>query len=64
MKKPIIGINPYYYEHNGAMWNATKESYYQSVWQAGGTAFTLNYPNNNNLIILLNKLFCVTSTKF
>ena len=51
MKKPIIGINPYYYEHNGAMWNATKESYYQSVWQAGGTAFTLNYPNNNNLII-------------
>ena len=51
MKKPIIGINPYYYEHNGAMWNATKEYYYQSIWNAGGLAFTLNYPKDNSSIV-------------
>ena len=51
MKKPIIGINPYYYEHNGAMWNATKEYYYQSIWNAGGIAFTLNYPKDNSSIV-------------
>jgi len=51
LKKPIIGINPYYYEHNGAMWNATKEYYYQSIWNAGGIAFTLNYPKDNSSIV-------------
>jgi len=51
LKKPIIGINPYYYEHNGAMWNATKEYYYQSIWNAGGIALTLNYPKDNSSIV-------------
>ena len=46
MKKPIIGINPYYYEYNGAMRNAMKESCFQSVWQAGGATFILNYPKS------------------
>ena len=50
MSKPVIGINPYYYEHNGAMWNATKENYYKSIWRAGGIALTLNYPKDNNSI--------------
>ena len=50
MSKPVIGINPYYYKHNGAMWNATKENYYESIWSAGGIALTLNYPKDNNSI--------------
>ena len=50
MRKAIIGINPYYYEHNGAMWNATKANYFESIWEAGGIALTLNYPKNNNSI--------------
>ena len=50
MRKAIIGINPYYYEHNGAMWNATKANYFESIWEAGGIALTLNYPKKNNSI--------------
>ena len=50
MKKPIVGINPYYYEHNGAMWNATKEYYYESICDASGIAFTLNYPKDHTAI--------------
>ena len=46
MKKPIFVINPYYYEYNGAMRNAMKESCFQSVWQAGGATFTLYYPKS------------------
>jgi len=33
------------------MWNATKENYYQSIWNAGGIAFTLNYPKDNSSIV-------------
>ncbi|NIA18694.1 MAG: hypothetical protein GWO85_01200 [Simkaniaceae bacterium] len=44
MIKPLIGINPYYFDHNGATWNGTKEKYYQSVLKGGSIPVTLHYP--------------------
>lgn len=48
MNKPLIGINPYYYEWKDAFWNGTKERYYKSVWNSGGLPVTVHYPEDNN----------------
>ena len=44
MKKPLIGINPYYFSYKDSFWNATREKYYNAVWKAGGVPVTLHYP--------------------
>ena len=43
MFKPIIGINPYYFEYDESFWNGTKEKYFRSVWLAGGLPVTLHH---------------------
>ena len=43
MFKPIIGINPYYFEYDDSFWNGTKEKYFRSVWLAGGVPVTLHH---------------------
>ena len=50
MKKPLIGITPYHIERKGSFWNATKEDYYLSVWEAGACPVTLNHPPNKEEI--------------
>ena len=50
MTKPLIGINPYYFQHNESWWNATKEKYYNAVWLGGGIPVTLHYPQNGDSI--------------
>ena len=50
MKKPLIGIAPYHIERKGSFWNATKEDYYLSVWEAGACPVTLNHPPNKEEI--------------
>ena len=50
MKKPLIGLNPYYFEYSDAMWNGSKELYFTAIWAAGGIPVTLHYPNQDNLI--------------
>jgi len=45
MKKPLIGLNPYYFEYSDAMWNGSKDSYFAAIWAAGGIPVTLHYPN-------------------
>lgn len=47
MNKPLIGINPYYFEWRDSYWNATKEKYYHAVWKAGGLPVTVHYPENS-----------------
>ena len=47
MYKPIIGINPYYFEWNNAQWNGTKERYYKAVWSGGGIPVTIHYPDHD-----------------
>ena len=44
MKKPLIGINPYYFYYRDSFWNATKENYYRAIWNAGGVPVTLHHP--------------------
>ena len=44
MKKPLIGINPYYFYYRDSFWNATREKYYRAVWSAGGSPVTLHHP--------------------
>ena len=44
MKKPLIGINPYYFYYRDSFWNATREKYYRSIWNAGGVPVTLHHP--------------------
>ena len=44
MKKPLIGINPYYFYYRDSFWNATREKYYRAVWNAGGVPVTLHHP--------------------
>lgn len=46
MDKPLIGINPYYFERNQFYWHATKELYSEAVWNEGGIPVTLHYPTN------------------
>ncbi len=48
MKKPLIGINPYYFQYRDTFWNATKENYYQAVWLSGGIPVTVHYPMNDD----------------
>lgn len=43
MKKPLIGINPYYFNYRDSFWNATREKYYNAVWKAGGTPVTVHH---------------------
>ena len=50
MKKPLIGLNPYYFEYSDAMWNGSKELYFTAIWAAGGIPVTLNYPDQDNSI--------------
>ncbi len=50
MKKPLIGINPYYFEHRNLFWNGTQEKYYKAVWMGGGIPVTLHYPANGGTI--------------
>ena len=50
MKKPLIGLNPYYFEHGDAMWNGSKDRYFNAIWAAGGIPVTLHYPNQDNSI--------------
>ncbi len=44
MKKPLIGINPYYFYYRDSFWNATREKYYRAIWNAGGVPVTLHHP--------------------
>lgn len=44
MKKPVIGINPYYFYYRDSFWNATREKYYCAIWNAGGIPVTLHHP--------------------
>ena len=46
MKKPLIGINPYYFKRQNHFWNGTQEKYYKAVWQGGGVPVTVHYPAN------------------
>ena len=50
MKKPLIGINPYYFEYSDAMWNGSKERYFNALWAAGGIPVTLHYPDQYDSI--------------
>ena len=50
MKKPLIGLNPYYFEYSDAMWNGSKELYFTAIWAAGGIPVTLHYPDQDNSI--------------
>ncbi len=50
MNKPIIGINPYYYNYQDSWWMATKEDYINAVWRAGGIPMTVHYPDSGNTI--------------
>ena len=45
MKKPLIGINPYYFNYRDSFWNATREKYYNAVWKASGTPVTVHHPS-------------------
>ncbi|MBT3216766.1 MAG: gamma-glutamyl-gamma-aminobutyrate hydrolase family protein [Candidatus Marinimicrobia bacterium] len=47
MNKPLVGINPYYYEWDDALWNGTKDRYYNAVWHGEGIPFTVHYPDDN-----------------
>ena len=50
MKKPLIGLNPYYFEYSDAMWNGSKELYFTAIWAAGGIPVTLHYPDQDDSI--------------
>ena len=43
MKKALIGINPYDFQRKGSTWNATKQAYYQAVWNVDACPVTLNH---------------------
>ncbi|MBT3299951.1 MAG: C26 family cysteine hydrolase domain-containing family [Candidatus Marinimicrobia bacterium] len=43
MTKPLIGVNPYYFERHKSWWNATQEKYYKAVYLAGGIPMTLHH---------------------
>ena len=50
MNKPVIGLNPYYFEYSDAMWNGSKELYFTAIWAAGGIPVTLHYPDQDDSI--------------
>ena len=50
MNKPLIGLNPYYFEYSDAMWNGSKERYFTAIWEAGGIPVTIHYPNQDDSI--------------
>jgi len=50
MKKPLIGLNPYYFEYSDAMWNGSKDHYFTAIWAAGGIPVTLHYPDQDDSI--------------
>jgi gamma-glutamyl-gamma-aminobutyrate hydrolase PuuD len=50
LKKALIGINPYDIERKGSIWNATKQAYYQAVWNVDACPVTLNHTENLNQI--------------
>jgi len=50
MKKPLIGLNPYYFEYSDALWNGSKDRYFIANWAAGGIPVTLHYPNQDDSI--------------
>jgi len=50
LKKALIGINPYDIERKGSIWNATKQSYYQAVWNVDACPVTLNHTEKLNKI--------------
>ena len=50
MKKALIGINPYDIKRKGSTWNATKQAYYQAVWNVDACPVTLNHTENLNQI--------------
>ena len=50
MKKPLIGLNPYYFEYSDAMWNGSKARYFTAIWEAGGIPVTIHYPNQADSI--------------
>jgi len=43
LKKPLIGLNPYLFHYRNSLWNATKETYYDAVWKAGGLPVTIHH---------------------
>ena len=50
MKKPLIGLNPYFFEYSDAMWNGSKDHYFTAIWAAGGIPVTLHYPDQDDSI--------------
>ena len=43
MKKPLIGINPYYFNYRNSFWNGTRDKYYTAIWKAGGVPVTVHH---------------------
>jgi len=57
MVKPLIGINPYYFQYREDHWNATKEHYYRAIYEAGGIPVTLHYPPSAEQVeTIVNKI--------
>ena len=50
MKKPLIGINPYYFNYRDSFWNATREKYYKAIWLTGGIPVTVHHPSDDVFI--------------
>ena len=50
MKKPLIGLNPYYFEYSDAIWNGSKDRYFTAIWTAGGIPVTLHHPDQDDSI--------------
>jgi len=55
MKKPLIGINPYFFKYKNSFWNGTREKYYTAVWRAGGIPVTIHHPLEKNSILEIVK---------
>ena len=51
MDKPLIGINPNYFEKEECYWHGTKEPYANAIWNEGGIPVTLHYPTNGCSVI-------------
>ncbi|MFQ6615252.1 MAG: gamma-glutamyl-gamma-aminobutyrate hydrolase family protein [Fidelibacterota bacterium] len=49
-RRPVIGINPYYYSLEDVFWMATKEAYAHRIWEQGGIPFILTHPRSQGSV--------------